>query len=99
MNSPILFLNFEAMGTRPELPDYLDIEGDEDYDEVLGKCSSCHLPMYCELPFYFFIFEFTGIFYACTMEDPTKRPSARKLVEILEENEENNKVVSSFGDQ
>ena len=36
MNSPILFLNFEAMGTRPELPDYLDIEGDEDYDEVLG---------------------------------------------------------------
>jgi len=65
----------EAMGTRPELPDYLDIEGDEDYDEVLG------------------------IFYACTMEDPNKRPSARKLVEILEENEENNKVVSSFGDQ
>ena len=36
MNSPTLFLNFEAMGTRPELPDYLDIEGDEDYDEVLG---------------------------------------------------------------
>ena len=26
----------EAMGTRPELPAYLDIEGDEDYDEVLG---------------------------------------------------------------
>ena len=43
MNSPILFLNFEAMGTRPELPDYLDIEGDEDYDEVLGNCSSCLL--------------------------------------------------------
>ena len=33
----------EAMGTRPELPDYLDIEGDEDYDEVLGNCSSCLL--------------------------------------------------------
>ena len=27
----------EAMGTRPELPDYLDIEGDEAYDEVLGE--------------------------------------------------------------
>ena len=48
--------------------------------------------------FPYFIFDFTGIFYACTMEDPNKRPSARKLVEILEENEENNKVVSSFGD-
>ena len=56
--------------------------------------------VWTELPFYiyFFVFEFIGIFYACTMEDPTKRPSARKLVEILEENEENNKVVSSFGD-
>ena len=92
------------MGTRPELPDYLDIEGDEDYDEVLGDQLLIMISLLCSFclmsyEFPYFIFDFTGIFYACTMEDPNKRPSARKLVEILEENEENNKVVSSFGDQ
>ena len=50
-----------AMGTRPDLPDYFDF--DESYEEMLG------------------------IFYACTAEDPNVRPSAQKLVEIIEKME------------
>ena len=54
-----------SMGTRPNLPDYINF--DESYENILG------------------------IFYACTDEDPDKRPSAKKLLEILddESNEEN----------
>ena len=58
----------DSMGKRPNLPDYMDYDSDELYDEVIG------------------------IFYACTMDDPKKRPSAKKLVEILEGNEENHKL-------
>ena len=56
------------MGSRPELPEYMDYDSDQLYDEVLG------------------------IFYACTMENPSERPSAKKLLELLEKNEENNKA-------
>lgn len=47
-----------AMGTRPNLPDYF--EYDQTYEKILS------------------------IFYACTSEDPDQRPSAKKIVEILE---------------
>ena len=54
-----------AMGTRPELPDYFDF--DESYEEILG------------------------IFYACTAEDPNVRPSAKKLIEIIDKIDKENK--------
>ena len=60
------------MGTRPELPDYMDYDSDQLYDEVLG------------------------IFYACTMENPSERPSAKKLLELLEKNEKINKTWNYF---
>ena len=54
----------EAMGTRPQLPDYFDF--DDTYEEILG------------------------IFYACTTEDPTKRPSAQILIDLLEKSAKEN---------
>ena len=60
------------MGTRPQLPEYMDYDSDQLYDEVLG------------------------IFYACTMENPSERPSAKKLLELLEKNEENNKAWNDY---
>ena len=48
----------EAMGTRPALPDNLEL--DESYEKLLS------------------------IFYACTMGEPEERPSAQKIISLLE---------------
>ncbi len=58
----------DAMGTRPELPNYFDY--DDSYQTVLG------------------------IFYACTMEDPDKRPSAKQIVQVLEQMKQNDENVT-----
>jgi len=53
-----------ALGTRPDLPDYLDdFLQDDAYEKILG------------------------IFFACTSEDPTSRPSAKIILEILDSHE------------
>merc|ERR1712110_650097 len=54
----------QALGTRPDLPDYLDdFLQDDAYEKILG------------------------IFCACTSEEPSKRPSAKDILEILDSHE------------
>jgi len=50
-----------ALGTRPDLPDYLDdFLQDDAYEKILG------------------------IYYACTSENPSNRPSASDILDILD---------------
>jgi len=66
-------------------------DDDDAYNEALGKRPDLpdNIESYIEVDVFEKIF---ALFYACTSEDPKQRPSARQILDILDE------AVSKAGD-